>query len=149
MLEMLEMLEMLDKLVMGQEITFTYDDKDYILKIHHTNQYGNYMDVRPAGKNYLGSSMNVGKVTKNAITMFDYNMMNVRSDYRMKMVNISNVELIDNRQTVAEKYGLYDTTTVLNNIPECISTTTYDTDGNQTSHVQHNVVGESHDPNIY
>ena len=143
------MVEMINCLQKGQEITFTYNEKDYILKIHHMNQYGNYMDVRPAGKNYLGSSMNVGKVTKNAITMFDYNMMNVRSDYRMKMVNISNVELIDNRQTVAEKYGLYDTTTVLNNIPECISTTTYDTDGNQTSHVQHDVVGESHDPNIY
>ncbi len=132
------MLEMLDKLVMGQEITFTYNDKGYILKIHHTNQYGNYMDVRPAGKNYLGSTMNVGKVTKNAITLFDYNMMKVRSDYRMKMVNISNVELIDNRQTVVEKYGLYETTTVNNVLPECISTTTYDTDGNQTSHVQHN-----------
>ena len=132
------MLEMLDKLVMGQEITFTYDDKGYILKIHHTNQYGNYMDVRPAGKNYLGSSMNVGKVTKNAITMFDYNMMHVRSDYRMKMVNISNVELIDNRQTVAEKYGLDINATGSNNMPECISTTTYDTDGNQTSHVNHN-----------
>ena len=132
------MLEMLDKLVMGQEITFTYDDKGYILKIHHTNQYGNYMDVRPAGKNYLGSTMNVGKVTKNAITLFDYNMMTVRSDYRMKMVNISNVELIDNRQTVIYKNELYDTITVNNVLPECISTTTYDTDGNQTSHVEHN-----------
>ena len=38
--------------------------------------------------------MNVGKVTKNAITLFDYNMMNVRNDYRMKMVNISNVSMI-------------------------------------------------------
>ena len=132
------MLEMVNKLDVGMEINFTYNDKEYILGVHLINQYNKYMSVKPAGTNYLGSTMNVGKVTKNAITLFDYNMMNVRSDYRIKMVNISNVELIDNRQTVAEKYGLYNTTTVNNVLPECISTTTYDTDGNQTSHVEHN-----------
>jgi len=78
----------------GQEITFTYNEKEYMLKIHHINQYDKYMSVRPAGGNYLGASMNVGKITKNAITLFDYNMMNVRNDYRMKMVNISNVSVI-------------------------------------------------------
>ena len=88
------MYKMIKDLVEGQEITFTYNEKEYMLKIHHINQYDNYMSVRPAGKNYLGTSMNVGKVTKNAITLFDYNMMNVRNDYRMKMVNISNVSVI-------------------------------------------------------
>jgi len=143
------MLEMIDKLDVGMEIKFTYNEKEYILGVHLINQYNKYMSVKPAGTNYLGSTMNVGKVTKNAITLFDYNMMTVRSDYRMKMVNISNVELIDNRQTVAEKYGLDVNATGSNNMPECISTTKYDTDGNQTSHVQHYVVGESHTPNIY
>jgi len=132
------MLEMIDKLDVGMEIKFTYNEKEYILGVHLINQYNKYMSVKPAGTNYLGSTMNVGKVTKNAITLFDYNMMTVRSDYRMKMVNISNVELIDNRQTVIYKNGLYDTITVNNVLPECISTTTYDTDGNQTSHVEHN-----------
>jgi len=78
----------------GQEITFTYNEKEYMLKIYHINQYENYMSVRPAGENLLGTAMCVGKVTKNAITLFDYNMMNVRNDYRMKMVNISNVSMI-------------------------------------------------------
>lgn len=132
------MLEMVNKLDVGMEINFTYNDKEYILGVHLINQYNKYMSVKPAGTNYLGSTMNVGKVTKNAITLFDYNMMTVRSDYRMKMVNISNVELIDNRQTVIYKNELYDTITVNNVLPECISTTTYDTDGNQTSHVEHN-----------
>lgn len=132
------MLEMIDKLDVGMEIKFTYNEKEYILGVHLINQYNKYMSVKPAGTNYLGSTMNVGKVTKNAITLFDYNMMTVRSDYRMKMVNISNVELIDNRQTVIYKNELYDTITVNNVLPECISTTTYDTDGNQTSHVEHN-----------
>jgi len=88
------MYKMIKDLVEGQEITFTYNEKEYMLKIHHINQYDKYMSVRLAGKNYLGTSMNVGKVTKNAITLFDYNMMNVRNDYRMKMVNISNVSMI-------------------------------------------------------
>ena len=130
------MYKMIKNLQEGHEITFTYNEKEYMLKIHHLNQYDKYMSVRPAGGNYLGTSMNVGKVTKNAITLFDYNMMNVRNDYRMKMVNISNVELIDNRQTVAEKYGL-DNLTLQSDLPALISTTTYDTDGKQTSHVKH------------
>ena len=33
------MYKMIKDLVEGQEITFTYNEKEYMLKIHHVNQY--------------------------------------------------------------------------------------------------------------
>lgn len=67
---------------------FTYKGKEYTIAcFDESERFGKSLSV----SNHVFSSMNVKKITKQYVTLYDYNMMGVRSDYKMA---IDEIELI-------------------------------------------------------
>lgn len=74
----------------GENFIFTYKGKDYEFHCYSVSErFGNSYSVREANK-ILSGSMNVDKVTKQYITLYDYNLFKVRSTYK---IPVSEIEL--------------------------------------------------------
>lgn len=74
----------------GDKFIFTYGDKDYEFYCHsYSENFGPNFSVHESGS-FLGRSMNVDKVTKQYITLYDYNLFSVRSTFK---VPISKIEV--------------------------------------------------------
>lgn len=70
------------------EFKFTYKSKEYKFKcFDKSERFGDSFTV----SNGIFSSMNVDKITKQYITLYDYNMMSQRSTYKMA---IDEIELV-------------------------------------------------------
>ena len=64
---------------------FTYKSKEYTFSCFGENErWGNSFSV----SNGVFSSMNVDKITKQYITLYDYNMMSQRSTYKMDLSKV-------------------------------------------------------------
>jgi len=85
---------MIKNLVKGQTINFNYGKKQYILGIHTVTDKENYMHVREMNKYDINVTMNVDKVSKGIIWMYDYNMMGVRTKGKMYISNITDMTLV-------------------------------------------------------
>ena len=74
----------------GDKFIFTYGDKDYEFYCHsYLENYGPSFSIHESGS-FLGRSMNVDKVTKQYITLYDYNLFSVKSTFK---IPISKIEL--------------------------------------------------------
>ena len=72
----------------GDKFIFTYSDKDYEFYCHHySEKYGPSFSIHEVGS-FLGGSMNVDKVTKKYITLYDYNLFKVRSTFKIPVNSI-------------------------------------------------------------
>ena len=73
----------------NESFIFTYEGKDY--------EFGCYSVSEKFGKDYsvheantiLGRGMNVDKVTKQYITLYDYNLFSVKSTYKIPINEIT------------------------------------------------------------
>jgi hypothetical protein len=75
----------------GENFIFTYNGKNYEFNCYSVSErFGNSYSVREANK-ILGGSMNVDKVTKQYITLYDYNLFLVRSTYK---IPVNKIEII-------------------------------------------------------
>ena len=90
------MYEMISSLVKGQTIEFNYGKNKYILGVHCVTDKEKYMHVREVSKYGLNICMNVDKVSKSIIWLYDFNMMGVRNNGKMYMSNITDIKLIIN-----------------------------------------------------
>lgn len=74
----------------GDKFIFTYGDKDYEFYCHSISEsYGPSFSIHEANS-FMGRSMNVEKVTKKYITLYDYNLFKVRSTFK---IPVSKIEL--------------------------------------------------------
>ena len=72
----------------GDKFIFTYGDKDYEFYCHsYSENFGPSFSIHEAGS-FLGRSMNVDKVTKKYITLYDYNLFSVRSSFKIPVSKI-------------------------------------------------------------
>ena len=72
----------------GDKFIFTYNGKDYEFYLHSTSEnFGNSFSIHEANS-FLGRSMNVDKVTKKYITLYDYNLFKVRSTFKIPVNSI-------------------------------------------------------------
>ena len=70
------------------EFKFTYKSKEYKFKcFDKSERFGDSFAV----SNGIYSSMNVDKITKQYVTLYDYNMMSQRTTYKMA---IDEIELV-------------------------------------------------------
>jgi hypothetical protein len=70
------------------EFKFTYKSKEYKFKcFDKSERFGNSFSV----SNGVFSSMNVDKITKQYVTLYDFNMMSQRTTYKMA---IDEMELV-------------------------------------------------------
>ena len=70
------------------EFKFTYKSKEYKFKcFDKSERFGDSFSV----SNGIYSSMNVDKITKQYVTLYDYNMMSQRTTYKMA---IDEIELV-------------------------------------------------------
>jgi uncharacterized repeat protein (TIGR04076 family) len=72
----------------GDKFIFTYGDKDYEFYCHsYSENFGPSFSIHESGS-FLGLSMNVDKVTKKYITLYDYNLFKVRSTFKIPVNKI-------------------------------------------------------------
>lgn len=72
----------------GDKFIFTYGDKDYEFYCHSfSEKWGPSFSIYESGS-FLGLSMNVDKVTKKYITLYDYNLFKVRSTFKIPVNKI-------------------------------------------------------------
>ena len=72
----------------GDKFIFTYGDKDYEFYCHsYSENFGPSFSIHEANS-FLGRSMNVDKVTKKYITLYDYNLFSVRSTFKIPVSKI-------------------------------------------------------------
>jgi len=89
------MYKMIKNLVKGQTIEFNYGDKEYVLGVHSVTDIETYMHIREVSKYGLNICMNVDKLSKDIIWLYDFNMMGNRSNGRMYMSNITDAVMVD------------------------------------------------------
>ena len=67
----------------GDKFIFTFNGKDYEFYCHsYSENFGPNFSIHEANS-FLGRSMNVDKVTKKYITLYDYNLFSVRSTFKI------------------------------------------------------------------
>ena len=72
----------------GDKFIFTYGDKNYEFYCHsYLENYGPSFSIHESGS-FLGRSMNVDKVTKKYITLYDYNLFSIRSTFKIPINSI-------------------------------------------------------------
>ena len=72
----------------GDKFIFSYNEKDYEFYCHsYSESFGPNFSVHEANS-FLGRSMNVDKVTKQYITLYDYNLFSVRSTFKIPISKI-------------------------------------------------------------
>jgi hypothetical protein len=72
----------------GDKFIFTYNGKDYEFYLHSVSEnYGPSFSIHEANS-FMGRSMNVDKVTKQYITLYDYNLFSIRSTYKIPINKI-------------------------------------------------------------
>ena len=72
----------------GENFIFTYNGKDYEFSCYSVSEnLGKSFSVRKANE-FFGQSMNVDKITKQYITLYDYNLFSVRSTYKIPINKI-------------------------------------------------------------
>lgn len=72
----------------GDKFIFSYNEKDYEFYCHsYSEEFGPNFSVHEANS-FLGRSMNVEKVTKKYITLYDYNLFSVRSTFKIPVSKI-------------------------------------------------------------
>lgn len=77
----------------NDEFKFTYKSKEYTFScFDKSERFGNSFSV----SSRILSSMNVDKITKQYVTLYDYNMMSQRSTYKMA---IDEIELVVEAKT--------------------------------------------------
>ena len=75
----------------GDKFLLTYNGKDYEFYCHsYSEKFGPSFSIHKSGS-FLGGSMNVDKVTKQYITLYNYNLFSVRSTYK---IPINKIEII-------------------------------------------------------
>ena len=90
------------------EFKFTYKSKEYKFKcFDKSERFGDSFTV----SNDIFSSMNVSKITKQYVTLYDYNMMSQRSTYKMA---IDEIELVV--EETVDIPGFEGTMEALNNL---------------------------------
>ena len=71
----------------GESFTFIYKDKEYEFCCYSYSNEKKHYSVRDASS-FLGAGMNVEKITKKYISLYDYNLFNVRSTYKIPVSEI-------------------------------------------------------------
>lgn len=72
----------------GDKFIFSYNEKDYEFYCHsYSEKFGPNFSIHEANS-FLGRSMNVDKVTKQYITLYDYNLFSVRSTFKIPISKI-------------------------------------------------------------
>lgn len=72
----------------GDKFIFTYNGKDYEFYLHSVSEnYGNGFSIHEANS-FMGRSMNVDKVTKKYITLYDYNLFSIKSTFKIPINKI-------------------------------------------------------------
>ena len=72
----------------GESFNFIYKDKEYEFCCYSYSNEKKHYSVRDASS-FLGAGMNVEKITKKYISLYDYNLFNVRSTYKIPVNNIT------------------------------------------------------------
>jgi len=75
----------------GESFNFNYKDKKYEFCCYSYSDEKKHYSVRDASS-FLGAGMNVEKITKKYISLYDYNLFNVRSTYKIPINEITIVE---------------------------------------------------------
>lgn len=93
----------------GDEFKFTYKFKEYKFKcFDKSERFGDSFSV---SNRIFHSSMNVDKITKQYVTLYDYNMMSQRTTYKMA---IDEMELVV--EETVDIPGFEGTKEALNNL---------------------------------
>lgn len=72
----------------GDKFIFSYNEKDYEFYCHsYSEKFGPNFSIHESNS-FLGRSMNVEKVTKQYITLYDYNLFSVRSTFKIPISKI-------------------------------------------------------------
>jgi len=72
----------------GESFNFIYRDKEYEFYCYsYSDLIKKHYSVRDASS-FLGGGMNVEKITKKYISLYDYNLFNVRSTYKIPVNEI-------------------------------------------------------------
>ncbi len=71
----------------GESFNFIYRDKEYEFCCYSYSDEKKHYSVRDASS-FLGAGMNVEKITKKYISLYDYNLFNVRSTYKIPVNEI-------------------------------------------------------------
>ncbi len=71
-----------------EKINIFYNDKEYEFCCYSYSDEKKHYSVRDASS-FLGAGMNVEKITKKYISLYDYNLFNVRSTYKIPVNEIT------------------------------------------------------------
>ena len=71
----------------GESFNFNYKDKKYEFCCYSYSDEKKHYSVRDASS-FLGEGMNVEKITKKYISLYDYNLFNVKSTYKIPVNKI-------------------------------------------------------------
>lgn len=71
----------------GESFNFIYRDKEYEFCCYSYSDEKKHYSVREA-RHFLGSGMNVEKITKKYISLYDYNLFSVKSTYKIPVNEI-------------------------------------------------------------
>ena len=85
---MSNVLKTIKKLNDGESFNFIYKDKEYEFCCYSYSDEKKHYSVRDASS-FLGAGMNVEKITKKYISLYDYNLFNVRSTYKIPVNKIT------------------------------------------------------------
>ena len=72
----------------GESFNFIYRDKEYEFCCYSYSDEKKHYSVRDASS-FLGAGMNVEKITKKYISLYDYNLFNIRSTYKIPVNEIT------------------------------------------------------------
>jgi hypothetical protein len=72
----------------GESFNFIYKDKEYEFCCYSYSDEKKHYSVRDASS-FLGAGMNVEKITKKYISLYDYNLFNVRSTFKLPVNEIT------------------------------------------------------------
>jgi len=82
-----ELKDKIHQLQESENFNFTYQGIGYILSCYGVGPTGEkYVAVHKTNK--WGRSMNIDKITDNYIILYDFNMMDVKSTYKMSIKKI-------------------------------------------------------------
>ena len=71
----------------GESFNFNYKNKKFEFCCYSYSDEKKHYSVRDASS-FLGAGMNVEKITKKYISLYDYNLFNVRSTYKIPVNEI-------------------------------------------------------------
>jgi hypothetical protein len=93
---MIELKNKINKLQLNEKFSFTYKGEVYQMSYYHKLSSDNTPQYTVISQNLLHTSMNVEFITDEYITLYSFNMMNVKSTYQMDVCDIKIVESKNN-----------------------------------------------------